>query len=57
MIGIPAQNVTDDRFKATIPLQRAGTVEEAAGSVLMLCSPMASYITGQCIEVTGGIHM
>lgn len=57
LIGIPAQNVTEDRFKATIPLQRAGTVDEAAGSVLMLCSPMASYITGQCIEVTGGIHM
>jgi len=56
-IGIPAEKAQDSRFKETVPLQRAGTVDEAAGSILMLCTPMASYITGQCIEVTGGIHM
>jgi len=56
-IGIPAANVSKDAFKATVPLERAGTVDEAAGSILMLCSPLASYITGQCLEVTGGRSM
>lgn len=57
-IGIPkGAHMSEDRFKSTIPLQRAGTVDEAAGSVLLLCSPLASYITGQCLEVTGGVHM
>ncbi|KAG0292744.1 Methionine aminopeptidase 1 [Dissophora globulifera] len=36
------------------PLGRPGNVEEAAGSVLLLCSPFASYITGHTLEVTGG---
>lgn len=39
---------------ADTPLKRAGQVEEAAGSVLLLCSPFASYITGHTLEVTGG---
>ncbi|KAF9351231.1 Methionine aminopeptidase 1, partial [Mortierella sp. NVP85] len=39
---------------ADTPLKRAGQVEEAAGSVLLLCSPLASYITGHTLEVTGG---
>ncbi|KAK3827970.1 MAG: hypothetical protein J3Q66DRAFT_291726 [Benniella sp.] len=39
---------------ADTPLKRAGHVDEAAGSVLLLCSPFASYITGHTLEVTGG---
>lgn len=39
---------------ADTPLKRAGQVEEAAGSILLLCSPFASYITGHTLEVTGG---
>ncbi|KAG0048627.1 Methionine aminopeptidase 1 [Gryganskiella cystojenkinii] len=39
---------------ADTPLKRAGVVEEAAGSILLLCSPFASYITGHTLEVTGG---
>ncbi|KAI8331294.1 hypothetical protein BD560DRAFT_415868 [Blakeslea trispora] len=37
-----------------IPLGRAGTAEEVAGSVLTLCTPLTSYITGHTLEVTGG---
>ena len=34
-----------------IPLQRVGTPEDAAGAMLMLASPYASYITAQvCIH-------
>ena len=45
------------QVKAAIPLRRVGTAEEAAGAIMMLCSPWASYITGQVIEVNGGSHM
>ncbi|OBZ89431.1 3-oxoacyl-[acyl-carrier-protein] reductase FabG [Choanephora cucurbitarum] len=39
---------------ADIPLGRAGTADEVAGSVLTLCTPLTSYITGHTLEVTGG---
>lgn len=41
-------------MKQQIALGRIGTAEEAAGAMLMLASPYASYISGQSIEVTGG---
>jgi 3-oxoacyl-[acyl-carrier protein] reductase len=37
-----------------IPLNRFGTTEEVASVVLFLCSPLASYVTGQTIEINGG---
>lgn len=37
-----------------VPLGRFGTVEEVAQVVLFLCSPLASYVTGQTIEINGG---
>ncbi|GAA5801449.1 hypothetical protein EDC94DRAFT_530616 [Helicostylum pulchrum] len=39
---------------ADIPLGRAGTADEVAGSVLSLCTPLTSYVTGHTLEVTGG---
>jgi len=39
------------------PLRRVGSPEEAAGAMLLLASPLASYITGQAVEVTGGTHL
>jgi 3-oxoacyl-[acyl-carrier protein] reductase len=39
---------------ALIPLGRAGTPEEAAGGVFLLCTPWANYITGQVLGITGG---
>lgn len=38
----------------TIPMQRPGTAEEVAESVLFLLSPQASYITGAVLNVSGG---
>jgi 3-oxoacyl-[acyl-carrier protein] reductase len=38
----------------TIPLGRAGTVQEAAGAVYLLCSPESNYVTGQCLTCSGG---
>ena len=37
-----------------IPLGRPGTPEEAAGPMLFLASPLADYVSGQVLEVTGG---
>lgn len=47
------ENVRAEMLK-NIPLGRFGTAEEVAHVVLFLCSPLASYITGQTIEINGG---
>ena len=38
-----------------IPLKRAGTPEDVADSVVFLGSDMSTYITGQVIQVNGGM--
>lgn len=56
MIAImPADKL--EAFKAEIPMQRLGTVDEIAEVVCFLASERASYITGQVIEATGGLTL
>jgi 7-alpha-hydroxysteroid dehydrogenase len=38
-----------------IPLKRYGKEEDIAAAVLYLASPAASWVTGQCLFVTGGL--
>jgi len=53
-LGIPKEASNPKIREMLTPLRRAGTPEEAASGILLLCSPYASYITGHCLEVTGG---
>ncbi len=51
---------TADHRKAMssqVPLKREGSPNEVAGAVLFLASDHASYITGEIIEVNGGLLM
>jgi 3-oxoacyl-[acyl-carrier protein] reductase len=42
------------QLEAMTPLGRAGTPEEAAGAVYLLCTPESDYISGQTILCAGG---
>jgi len=49
-----ADDASDPRLLAKIPLGRVGTPEEVAEAAHFLCSPAASYITGVDLLVAGG---
>lgn len=40
-----------------VPLARLGTPADIAASVLFLASPLAGYITGETLNINGGLHM
>lgn len=46
----------EDELKKNIPLGRFGTAEEVAALVGFLASKEASYITGECISINGGLY-
>jgi NAD(P)-dependent dehydrogenase (short-subunit alcohol dehydrogenase family) len=52
--GLTAEEMSRARA-AAIPLGRPGTPAETANLIWFLCSPEASYITGQAINLTGGM--
>jgi len=53
MVATIPESVRNEMVK-NIPLGRLGTPAEVANVALFLCSPLASYVTGQTIEVNGG---
>ncbi|HSB03949.1 MAG TPA: 3-oxoacyl-[acyl-carrier-protein] reductase [Thermodesulfobacteriota bacterium] len=46
-----------EELKRMIPMERLGQPEDVAQSVFFLVSEASSYITGQVINVNGGIYM
>lgn len=44
-----------DEVKKRIPAKRLGVPDDVSATVLFLASPAASYITGQCLVVDGGM--
>ena len=43
------------QWREQIPLKRGGTPEDVAQAVVFLASDMSSYITGQVLNVDGGM--
>jgi 3-oxoacyl-[acyl-carrier protein] reductase len=46
-----------DVLIAATPSGRLGQASEVASVVLFLCSPAASFVNGETIQVNGGLHM
>jgi len=44
-----------EKWSDSIPLKRGGTPEEVANTALFLSSDLASYVSGQVIQVTGAM--
>jgi NAD(P)-dependent dehydrogenase (short-subunit alcohol dehydrogenase family) len=58
--GIPLTNqiaARHDDYLAQMPLGRLGEPEDVADVVVFLCSDKARFMTGQGINVTGGVYM
>ena len=60
-IQTPMTDVLPDKakeeLKRLIPMERLGQPEDVAHAVLFLVSEASSYITGQVLNVNGGIYM
>ena len=52
-IGIPKERL--DLTTPMIPMGRGGTPQEAAGAILFFASPLSDYVSGQVLEVAGGL--
>jgi len=50
----PKNTESDPNAYPLIPLRRGGVPDEVASVILFLASPLASYVSGHSVEVTGG---
>jgi 3-oxoacyl-[acyl-carrier protein] reductase len=53
-IATGSQTEDERREGEVTPIGRSGTADEVAWPVAWLCTPAASYLTGQCVVVDGG---
>ncbi len=51
-----APDGSEAHFGYTVPMVRAGHVDEMAGAAVFLAGDLSSYVTGQTIHVDGGTH-
>jgi len=60
-VDTPMNKVTSPALqaqaKAAIPAGRFASADEVAAAIEFLASPAASYITGSCLDVNGGVYM
>jgi 3-oxoacyl-[acyl-carrier protein] reductase len=54
-VGVQPQML--QMMRMATPLGRAGTPEEAAGAVYLLCTPESDYISGEVVLVGGGLRV
>ena len=54
-IGIAEDRADDVLQHFPVPLARLGTPEDIGAAAVFLASPASSWITGQCLYVTGGL--
>ena len=45
------------RVLSVVPMGERGTIQDVADAVVFLCSEGASYLTGETIDVDGGVMM
>ncbi len=50
------EGIQESQFRTIIPVQRFGEADEVAEAVGFLASKGASYITGEVLNVNGGLH-
>jgi 3-oxoacyl-[acyl-carrier protein] reductase len=48
---------TNEAFRQSLPLKRHGTPEEVGETIKFLLSDKADYITGETVDVNGGLYM
>jgi 3-oxoacyl-[acyl-carrier protein] reductase len=53
----PLSQELKDKMKLMIPLGRFGADRDVAAAIVFLASDEAGYITGQVLDVNGGLHM
>lgn len=53
--GLSEEQVAPEAGAMGVPLGRIGAVEDIGAAVVFMASPAASWITGQCLYVDGGI--
>jgi 3-oxoacyl-[acyl-carrier protein] reductase len=51
---VVSQAGMEETISGQIPLGRIGRPEEIAAPIVFLCSPLASFITGEVFNVNGG---
>jgi len=54
-VGVPES--MREMLAVMVPLGRPATPAEAGGGVAFLCSPWSDYVTGQVLNVSGGVPM